>query len=1370
MKHSVSGLLRRCFVLVTVGALAAPASAAPLIEDWIAVSNGGRDDAPARFGSNLGLSNLSAQRAMAVDGAGNTYVTGSRHNGSNLDYLTQKFDAAGNLVWSAVYNGPGNSIDEANALALDSAGNVVVTGLSYGSDTGPDYATLKYSGATGEPLWSGGAIVNGAARYEGPNDGSDVAYAVAVDSQDNVLVTGYSVGGLATAQDFATLKYSGATGEPMWSGGAIVNGAARFNGPGSGFDTARALAVDSQDNVLVAGSSTGINTSTDYATLKYDGQTGAPMWSGGAIVNGAARYNNAAANSGDVITAIALDGNGDVVVTGFSYDPATNTDYATLKYDGDTGAPMWSGGAIVDGAARYNGPFGAGADLPLALAIGGGGNVVVTGRSLGSGTGDDFATLKYNGVTGAPMWTGGANVNGAARYNNAFANSNDGAYAVALDDDGNVVVTGYSDGGAGKSNDYATLKYRGTNGLPLWSGASIVDGAARYNGPKGDGHDSAAGLALDGAGNVRVAGTSRGLLNDDYRIVNYTGTGTEVWVADEGLTEGFFYQFGTNAPPFNRRALAVDAAGNSYVTGTRHNGSNFDYLTQKFDASGSLVWSATYNGPANDNDQAHALALDAAGDVVVTGRSVGSGTGGDYATLKYSGATGTPLWSGGAIVDGAARYNGPANGNDQAHALALDSAGDVVVTGRSNGSGTGSDYATLKYSGATGAPMWSGGAIVNGAARYNGPGNGNDLAYALALDAAGDVVVTGLSVGSGMNNDYATLKYSGASGTTSWSGGAIVDGAARYNGPANDNDFAQALALDAAGNVVVTGSSIGSGTGADYATLKYSGATGAPQWSGGAIVGGAARFNGAASGDDQAYALTLDAAGNVVVTGTSFGNGTNNDYATLKYSGTTGAALWSGGGVVNGAARYNGTGNGNDLAHALALDASGDVVVTGRSIGSGTSDDFTTLKYDGLDGTQTWVHRYEGGASGSDPAYAVAVAADASLRISGTVTTTLGERVAILSLRDFETSDTVLIEIAPTPSLVGAAVLFTAEVTGEITAPSDGQVAFTTDHGETCTDNDGPGTVDADTAAYSCSITFASAGLRTVTAAFSGSVTHGGSASDGTATHLVLNDDASLGALVPSAGVLAPGFAPGTLAYTLDVAFATSSLTLTPTATDSNATITVDGSTTASGAASAPIALNLGINIIDVVVTAQDGVATQTYTVVVTRADEADITLDKSSLTTEARPGDVVTYTLVVTNATGPSNANAVDILDPLPTRLDPASATWQCTGDGGASCSVANGTGDVDVTVSIPVGASVTVTVTATIPMDAAAGLLVNEATADLVSGADPSPDNNSDDHATVVPCNLFCDGFEDAVLPGWPSATAPDVMPRSEAGRKRT
>jgi hypothetical protein len=423
------------------------------------------------------------------------------------------------------------------------------------------------------------------------------------------------------------------------------------------------------------------------------------------------------------------------------------------------------------------------------------------------------------------------------------------------------------------------------------AGGVCQEWVARYDGPA-SGSDVASALAVDGSGNVYITGYSPGSgTGRDYATVKYDAGGVQQWASR--------YDGPANGDDV-ASALAVDGSGNVYVTGeSEGSGTGNDYATVKYNAAGVQQWVARYNGPAGSDDWANALAVDGSGNVYVTGGSLGSGTGYDYATVKYN-ASGAQQW--------ASRYNGPASGPDVPNALAVDGSGNVYVTGFSAGSGTSSDYATVKYN-ASGAQQW--------VARYDGPTSGFDVASALAVDGSGNVYVTGLSAGSGTGYDYATVKYN-ASGAQQW--------ASRYDGPASGDDYARALAVDGLGNVYVTGYSLGSGTGNDYATVKYN-ASGAQQW--------ASRYNGPASGDDQANALAVDGSGNVYVTGRT-GSVDPADYATVGYD-ASGAQQW--------AALYDGPASDYDEAHALAVDGSGNVYVTGESEGLATSSDYATVKY-----------------------------------------------------------------------------------------------------------------------------------------------------------------------------------------------------------------------------------------------------------------------------------------------------------------------------------------------------------------------------------------------------------------------------------------
>ncbi|MDO7852465.1 SBBP repeat-containing protein [Hymenobacter convexus] len=452
---------------------------------------------------------------------------------------------------------------------------------------------------------------------------------------------------------------------------------------------------------------------------------------------------------------------------------------------------------------------------------------------------------------------------------------------------------------------------------------------AHYNsGVSGD--DRARAIVVDEQGDVYVTGASDSRQNElhDFATVKYDArTGQQLWAA-------------RYAGPAHQEdvatAIAVDRNGNVYVTGYSSNGSNTDYVTIKYNAqTGQQRWLARYNGPANADDEAIGLAVDAAGDAYVTGASV-EGTGGaNYVTLKYDGRTGRASWR--------ASYNGPANQADTPVGIALSPAGSVYVTGSSYCAAD-YDYATVQYDGRTGRQQW--------AARFGGTSGRDDRAAGLAVDAAGDVYVTGSSVNAAGNADYATVKYDERTGQPRW--------VARYAETATSADVATGIAVDQAGNAYVTGSSDGlrdpnaptpSPPGSPlpapsphYATLRYSARTGQPRW--------VARYFGAQVQDgfitdtnDIPVGVALDAAGDVYVTGTSdvpFRTITS----TLKYDKQRGRELWLARGFHQG---YRSV-----TAVALAVSAQGDAYVTGLSLNTGPEYvDFGTVKYSRHSGCPT---------------------------------------------------------------------------------------------------------------------------------------------------------------------------------------------------------------------------------------------------------------------------------------------------------------------------------------------------------------------------------------------------------------------------------
>ncbi|MBN2591880.1 MAG: SBBP repeat-containing protein [Sedimentisphaerales bacterium] len=460
-----------------------------------------------------------------------------------------------------------------------------------------------------------------------------------------------------------------------------------------------------------------------------------------------------------------------------------------------------------------------------------------------------FPPIKLQAVDVIEEWV--------ARYNGP-GNYDDYAEAMVVDDSGNVYITGHSHG-SGSHRDYATTKYD-SDGNEQW--------VARYNGP-GNYHDTPTAIAVDALDNVYVTGYSYGDgTSSDYATIKYNSYGIQQWVARyNGPGNGNDLVF----------AMAADDIGNVYITGESYDReSRLDYTTIKYDGNGRRLWVATYNGPGNYNDSAKAIALDAFGNVYVTGYSYSGGeTREDYVTVKYS-SSGRQLW--------VARYAGPSgspySAYDVANAIAVDTLGNVYVTGYSDGSATSYDYATIKYD-SDGIEQWE--------ARYNGSGDNYDYAHAIVLDSSDCVYVTGYSDNLWTRQDYATVKYD-SDGLQLW--------VATYNSPANSNDRACSILVDPSDNVYVTGYSYEWGTSLDYATIKYDfignevwvATYDGPSYSGNVVSDASddnssiPTVNGPDNDCDYAYAMALDRSGNIYVTGGSFGAESRYDFATIKYS------------------------------------------------------------------------------------------------------------------------------------------------------------------------------------------------------------------------------------------------------------------------------------------------------------------------------------------------------------------------------------------------------------------------------------------------------------------------------------------------------
>jgi hypothetical protein len=428
----------------------------------------------------------------------------------------------------------------------------------------------------------------------------------------------------------------------------------------------------------------------------------------------------------------------------------------------------------------------------------------------------------------------------AARYNSP-SNRNDGTVDIEVDNSGNVYVLGSTDSPTIFVGDFVLIKYN-SSGIQQW--------VQVYSGPDSS-YESPADMTLDGQGNIYVTGQSGEPGITSLVLLKYNTSGIFQWARQ--------YRPQRQAGGVS---LQTDNSGNIFVLGitdTSSLGQGYDYVTLKYSASGDTLWTRFYDGPSRKSDVPMELSLDNSSNVYITGYSY-NGTAdstSDYATLKYD-SGGNLAW--------VRRYNGTGNNKDMAMAVTTDNSGNCYVTGMSrSGSTLGTeDYVTIKYL-PNGDSSW--------VKRYNGTGNGYEEPADIKTDNSGNVFITGTTSKTGLfGYVYGTVKYS-PSGMQEW--------VQQYAGPSNYGK-ASALAVDNSGCAYVTGQSIGTGTGFEFATIKYN-PSGSQVW--------VKAYNNIAMAGDGASSIFVDASGFVYVTGYSEGISNNvntSDFATIKYSQSTG--------------------------------------------------------------------------------------------------------------------------------------------------------------------------------------------------------------------------------------------------------------------------------------------------------------------------------------------------------------------------------------------------------------------------------------------------------------------------------------------------
>ncbi len=343
---------------------------------------------------------------------------------------------------------------------------------------------------------------------------------------------------------------------------------------------------------------------------------------------------------------------------------------------------------------------------------------------------------------------------------------------IAVDSEGNSYITGYTYGNFAVTKlgygDIYIAKYD-TSGNQIWikqfgsAGGDFVGGIAV---------DSAGDSYLTGYTDGDLAGTNLG--GEDIFIAKYDTSGNQIWIK----------QFGSEDNEASND-IAVDSTGNIYITGT----TSWDILIAKYDTFGNQIWMKQF-GSANP-DYGYGIAVDSAGNSYVTGYTFGdlSGAGNarrkDAFIIKYD-TFGNQIW--------VEQFGSAAD--DEGYGIAVDSEGNSYVTGYTKFDLAGpnsrigyKDIFIAKYD-TFGNQIWI---------KQFGSAN-DDVGSDIAVDSVGNSYVTGYTRGDLSNTeighkdwDIFIAKYN-------------VDGTLwiKQFGSADD-DLANGIAVDSAGNNYITG-------------------------------------------------------------------------------------------------------------------------------------------------------------------------------------------------------------------------------------------------------------------------------------------------------------------------------------------------------------------------------------------------------------------------------------------------------------------------------------------------------------------------------------------------------------------------------------
>lgn len=291
---------------------------------------------------------------------------------------------------------------------------------------------------------------------------------------------------------------------------------------------------------------------------------------------------------------------------------------------------------------------------------------------------------------------------------------------------GNVYVAGATTTSNGTTD--ILLAKKNSAGVTLWT--------RQYNGTANF-HDFATGMIISVAGDVYITGAvsnNTTTLTQDLIVIKYNSAGTQQWAQTYN---------GTANGNDSGKELIIDGNGDLYVTGGTYNTSgNYDFLTIKYNSSGTQLWVNTYNYTSGLDDVGYKLAVKGTTIVYVSGGVTQSANNYKYNTISLSATTGSLT----GVTTSTATSTTTV---DIVSDFVTDATGNIYLTGAVNVVGQGANFYIVKMNSTLGI-LWT--------YTFNGSSNLDDIAKGIDIDASSNVYVTSYSTSSTQGRNITTVK------------------------------------------------------------------------------------------------------------------------------------------------------------------------------------------------------------------------------------------------------------------------------------------------------------------------------------------------------------------------------------------------------------------------------------------------------------------------------------------------------------------------------------------------------------------------------------------------------------------------------------